>query len=110
MSDFPELEDFSGAQAGTDPSSDFLARERALLGDEFGEVSQDYQNPSSGSNLVNESDEFGIGSYSVGGGGISMAPPQVWVTGHQENELSAFEDQYPDLSNEASQPPTVSDW
>ncbi|KAI9620360.1 hypothetical protein KEM48_008183 [Puccinia striiformis f. sp. tritici PST-130] len=43
MSDFPELEDFSNVPASNDPQADFLARERALLGDEFGPTPDNYQ-------------------------------------------------------------------
>ncbi|KAG0151983.1 hypothetical protein CROQUDRAFT_103327 [Cronartium quercuum f. sp. fusiforme G11] len=102
MSDFPELEDFSGAPVGSDPTSDFLARERALLGNEFGDVPQDYESVQPPSNLANEADDqFGLGSFSVGGGAtsISTVPPHVSVTGNHD-DLTAFEDQYPDLSHE----------
>lgn len=111
MSDFPELDDFSGTPAATDPTSDFLARERALLGDEFGDVSQEYETVQPPSNFADEpEDQFGLGSLSGGAGPMSLnsAAPQVSVTGNNDDDFNSFEDQYPDLSHEPPIAPAVS--
>lgn len=112
MSDFPELEDFSGTgPTGTDPTSDFLSRERELLGEEFGETPKDYQ---ATTNLNNQSeDQFGLSSYEDIGMSNSISQPQISVTGggggaggNNEDDLNSFEEHYPDLSQEAAPAPT----
>ncbi|EGG10062.1 uncharacterized protein MELLADRAFT_103404 [Melampsora larici-populina 98AG31] len=111
MSDFPELEDFSGTgPTGTDPTSDFLSRERELLGEEFGETPKDYSSNLT-SNLQNQSeDQFGLSSYEDDNMGLSnsITQPQISVTGggNHPEDLNSFEEQYPDLSQEAALAPT----
>ncbi|OAV96123.1 hypothetical protein PTTG_02144 [Puccinia triticina 1-1 BBBD Race 1] len=101
MSDFPELEDFSNVPASNDPQADFLARERALLGDEFGAPPENYQETTQQSNN-NTDDQFGLGDFSSGPADHSQpaAPPiPVSVTGAPD-ELASFQDQYPDISHD----------
>ncbi|MBW0477658.1 hypothetical protein O181_017373 [Austropuccinia psidii MF-1] len=97
MSEFPELEGFSNVPSSTDPTDDFLARERALLGDEFGGVPDNYK-----SEIVTDSgDQFGLGNFSAVTTHIQPAPVHVSVT-DTNDDLAAFQDQYPDLSHDIS--------
>ncbi|EFP78555.1 hypothetical protein PGT21_023910 [Puccinia graminis f. sp. tritici] len=100
MSDFPELEDFSNVAASNDPQADFLARERALLGDEFGAPPENYQETIQVKQ--DDDDQFGLGDFSsapIDHHPQPAAPPPVSTTGAPD-ELASFQDQYPDISHD----------
>lgn len=108
MSDFPELDDFPSAPPSGAPQADFLARERALLGDEFGGTPESFELPTTAAADLNDGDQFGLGDFSSTANGNShtlndhipsttVAP--VSVTGVND-ELSSFQDQYPDISHD----------
>ncbi|PLW18288.1 hypothetical protein PCANC_16390 [Puccinia coronata f. sp. avenae] len=101
MSDFPELDDFSNVPASTDPQADFLARERALLGDEFGGPPENYQPDTTPQQVVSqhEEDQFGLGDFSAGNTDHSHPAPIPTATGAPD-ELTSFQDQYPDISHD----------
>ncbi|KAH9819682.1 clathrin light chain [Melampsora americana] len=111
MSDFPELEDFSesGVPTGINPTSDFLSRERELLGEEFEKTPQEFQSNQVNLNSTSSAeDQFGLNSYSVNQteinqtNQVSVNPP----VGNLPNELDSFEEQYPDLSQDTGLAPT----
>ncbi|KNZ58391.1 hypothetical protein VP01_1939g8 [Puccinia sorghi] len=97
MSDFPELDGFTNVPASTDPQADFLARERALLGDEFGGQPENYTPGTTTQHGDQQAeDQFGLGDFSAG----HSHPPPVTVTGGAADELASFQDQYPDVSHD----------
>jgi hypothetical protein len=100
MSDFPELEDFSNVAASNDPQADFLARERALLGDEFGAPPESYQETIQAKQ--DDDDQFGLGDFSsapIDHHPQPAARPPVSASGAPD-ELTSFQDQYPDISHD----------
>ncbi|KAI7965505.1 hypothetical protein MJO29_001253 [Puccinia striiformis f. sp. tritici] len=101
MSDFPELEDFSNVPASNDPQADFLARERALLGDEFGPTPDNYQETRQEQvSSQNQEDQFGLGDFDSSPIDHSNIPAPN-LTGPAD-ELASFQDQYPDISHDIS--------
>lgn len=105
MSDFPELDGFTNVPASTDPQADFLARERALLGDEFGGQPENYTPGTTTQHGDQQAeDQFGLGDFSAG----HSHPPPVTVTGGAADELASFQDQYPDVSHDIPSTNTVS--
>ncbi|POV98805.1 hypothetical protein PSHT_13853 [Puccinia striiformis] len=107
MSDFPELEDFSNVPASNDPQADFLARERALLGDEFGPTPDNYQETRQEQvSSQNQEDQFGLGDFDSSPIDHSNIPAPN-LTGPAD-ELASFQDQYPDISHDISSNQTVS--
>lgn len=129
MTDFPPIEGFEAST--TDPASDFLSRERALLGDEFasaGDAAID-RSASAFPDLDDGGGGLGGGFESISsptGAAAAAAPrdtsdfvsgfsrdepsaPEV-PAGGAPDELSAFESQYPAIETAAapSLPHTVS--
>lgn len=104
MSEFPELDDFPNSNVGLDPQADFLARERALLGDEFGATPDNYQPTVTTTNNNNDSDHFGLGDFSSGVAAPDYvhAPAPVSAPSGTQGDLASFQDQYPDISNDMS--------
>ncbi|CAH7686578.1 clathrin light chain [Phakopsora pachyrhizi] len=106
MSEFPELEDFSGATTSGDPTSDFLARERELLGDEFGGVPENYEVPT-----VTTGDDqysgFGKTSELIGSNNHQTNSIQLSLNVNDGvgDDLVNFQDQYPDLSHDVPSSP-----
>ncbi|KAI7958395.1 hypothetical protein MJO29_006612 [Puccinia striiformis f. sp. tritici] len=97
MSHFPELEHFSNALTSNDPQADFIARERALQGDEFGPTPDNYQETRQQQQVSqNEEDQFRLGDF-------DSSPidhfniPAPNLTG-APNELASVPDQYADIS------------
>ncbi|KAI9629361.1 hypothetical protein KEM48_013027 [Puccinia striiformis f. sp. tritici PST-130] len=97
MSHFPELEHFSNALTSNDPQADFIARERALQGDEFGPTPDNYQETRQQQQVSqNEEDQFRLGDF-------DSSPidhfniPAPNLTGAPD-ELASVPDQYADIS------------
>lgn len=113
-----------GNSASSDPTSDFLAREKAILGDEFGAAGstsqsfdKDFEASASAfpdldgdSHTGSGLDDFvaaapavapvAKGPYEGGMGATSQS--HVSVTGH--DELAAFENEYPAVEFESAAP------
>jgi hypothetical protein len=133
----PQLEDFPSASAGgefastsDDPTADFLARERAILGDDFGGFSTPdglgdtaTSQPSATASTPAGNDTFPeltspeptsadhqrssfVSSFERDVEDVhTSAPPHVSITG--DDELAAFEDQFPEVPTESAPPQQV---
>lgn len=113
MSEFPELEGYSAAPAAGGGNNDFLARERELLGDEFGGAPAGY-NPADfqsggggGAASFPDLDGGDSGGFDLidevpraAPAPAAAAPPPAQpapatVTGN--DDLAAFESQFPEI-------------
>lgn len=124
-------DDLFGNSAASDPTSDFLAREKAILGDEFGasgstsqSFDKDFQAsasafpdldaPASGSGDDDGLDDDFVAAAAAptvapvvkgpyeGGLGSTGSQPHVSITGH--DDLAAFENEYPAVEIESAAP------
>lgn len=106
------MDDLFGSSAPeSDPQADFLARERAALGDDLSSFSsssnqpqtqdKDYETSASAFPDLGDDDEDALAGFTGGapvgnaGGGAGGMGQQVSVTG--DNEFAAFEQDYPEV-------------
>jgi len=117
------MDDLFGSSAPeSDPQADFLARERAALGDDLSSFSsssqqlqsqdKDYETSASAfPDLGGDDDEDALAGFTGGApvgnaGGASGMGQQVSVTG--DNEFAAFEQDYPEVEIPSQQVSPIS--
>ncbi|BGP22111.1 clathrin light chain [Rhodotorula toruloides] len=104
------------SQHAADPASDFLARERELLGADAGQfahptdsttLEKDYEQSAAAFPDLDDAGDDGLGSFTgapvqASGGAPAQVGHQVSVTG--ANEFAAFEQEYPEIELPSEQP------